>query len=74
MVNKNEGRENLPVAVIQNASLPTERQWLGTVEDIDNVVSEMDVSLPGIIVFGEVVAQHNYFSEVSQLKHKLYTN
>jgi uroporphyrin-III C-methyltransferase len=56
-----EGKGELPAMVIQNGSLPTERCWVGTVNDIaDRVAAERDRG-PGIIVLGEAVRQHPDF-------------
>lgn len=53
-----EGKENTPVMVIQNGSLPNERTVLGTVQDISDRVEAEGIGSPGIIVVGEVVHLH----------------
>ena len=53
-----EGKENTPVMVIQNGSLPNERTVLGTVQDISDRVESEGIGSPGIIVVGEVVHLH----------------
>lgn len=58
------GKSNLPIAVIQNGSLPTERIAIGTVETILSEVERNNVGLPAIIVIGEVVAKHEDFAKV----------
>ena len=53
-----EGKGDLPAMVIQNGSLPDERCWVGTVNDIaGRVAAERDRG-PGLIVLGATVAQH----------------
>ncbi|QHT68077.1 uroporphyrinogen-III C-methyltransferase [Rhodocytophaga rosea] len=55
------GRNQLPVAVIQNGSLPEERFVLGTVETIVDLVNEQKIASPAVIVLGEVVREHPEF-------------
>lgn len=56
----------LPIALIQNGSLPNERIALGR---IDNILQEAERSLvgvPAIIVLGEVVAKHHAFENLKK--------
>jgi uroporphyrin-III C-methyltransferase len=55
---KSLGRENLPIALIQNGSLPNEKIALGTMKTIEEEVCRKGVGTPAIIVIGEVVNQH----------------
>jgi len=55
------GREKLPIAVIQNGSLPDEKIALGTMETIVARVKEQGIGAPAVIVIGEVVAKHKQF-------------
>lgn len=58
---QSHGKSALPIALIQNGSLPNERVVLGR---IDNIIQEAERSLvgvPAIIVLGEVVAKHLEF-------------
>lgn len=50
-----EGKQELPVAVIQNGSWNTQRMAVGTVATIVDDVAEAGLSNPAIIVIGEVV-------------------
>lgn len=59
---RNEGRCELPVAVIQNGSLPDEKIALGTVDTIVEQVQREGIGAPAVIVIGEVVAQHRHFA------------
>lgn len=52
---KNLGLGGLPVAVIQNGTLPGERHGIGTVDSIHGIVEEKKLGAPAIIVLGEVV-------------------
>lgn len=56
-----EGKGNLPAMVIQNGSLPNEKCWVGTVNNIAQRVAAERNSGPGIIVLGETVSQHTGF-------------
>ncbi|GLB51109.1 uroporphyrin-III C-methyltransferase [Neptunitalea chrysea] len=56
---KEEGKQDLPVAIIQNGTTEDEKIGVGTVNTIEQVVAENDLSNPAIIVLGEVV-NHRY--------------
>ena len=49
-------KQNLPVAVIQNGSLPTEKTAIGTVETIADIIEKEQISAPAILIFGNVVS------------------
>jgi uroporphyrin-III C-methyltransferase len=49
------GKENTPVAIVQNGSLPNENLGLGTVATISDIVKEKGLSSPAIIIIGEIV-------------------
>ena len=49
------GKPNLPVAVIQNGSLPTEKTAIGTVETIAQIIENEQITAPAILIFGSVV-------------------
>lgn len=49
------GKHHMPVAVIQNGTLPTQKQVIGTMSTIVNLVREEDLGAPGIIIAGDVV-------------------
>ncbi|MDQ3110895.1 MAG: uroporphyrinogen-III C-methyltransferase [Bacteroidota bacterium] len=51
-------RGHIPVAVIQNGSLPTENIALGSVDTIVEAVELEKISAPAIIVIGEVVRKN----------------
>ncbi|MBK9459576.1 MAG: hypothetical protein IPN94_09110 [Sphingobacteriales bacterium] len=49
------GKEMLPVAIIQNGTLPTEKIVVGTVSNIVQLATEQQMASPAIIVLGDVV-------------------
>jgi uroporphyrin-III C-methyltransferase len=65
-----EGKNNLPVAIIQNGTRDNEKVGVGTVDNIEKVVEEQSLKNPAIIVLGEVV-QHRAIMD-SLLKDALY--
>jgi uroporphyrin-III C-methyltransferase len=52
-----EGKQDTPVAIIQNGTTKNEKFGVGTIETIIEVVSEKELSSPAIIVIGEVVRE-----------------
>ena len=56
---KEEGKNNLPVAIIQNGSTPEEKTGIGTISTIEKVVEEKQLASPAIIVIGNVVSLHH---------------
>lgn len=52
------GKSNIPVAVIQNGSLPNEKIALGTISSIEQIVKEKNIEAPAVIVIGDVVSLH----------------
>lgn len=52
------GRGALPVAVIQNGSLPEERIVVAEVDTIVDAVQRENIGAPSVIVIGEVVRTH----------------
>ena len=71
---KASGKENTPVAIVQNGSQPDEKLGLGTVATISETVKENGLSSPAIIVVGEIVrfTKKEEFGDLvnSYLKHK----
>lgn len=59
-----EGKGKLPVAVIQNGSLPDEKIAMATVDTIVENVVLLGIGAPAVIVIGDVVAQHRNFEAV----------
>jgi len=70
---KHAGKENLPIAVIQNASMPTQKTTFGRIDNIEEKTQNLVVSEAGVIVVGAVADPKQFniaaFSPVSaQLK------
>jgi uroporphyrin-III C-methyltransferase len=53
-----EGKSTLPVAIINNGTMPDEQYVLGTVSSIVDIVAQSGISSPAVIVIGEVVRLH----------------
>lgn len=60
-VYKSSGKTNLPIALIQNGTLPEEKIAVGTVSTIEEIVVQKKIGSPAIIVVGEVVKLHPEF-------------
>lgn len=52
---RESGKKDTPVAIIQNGTTPEERIGVGTIDTIEEVVQELKLTNPSIIVIGEVV-------------------
>ncbi|MDH5826582.1 uroporphyrinogen-III C-methyltransferase [Sphingobacterium faecium] len=63
---KQHGKENLPIALIQNGSLPNEKIIIGTIADILDETQEKRIGVPAIIILGEVVSKHPNFKQIVQ--------
>ena len=50
-----------PFAIIQNGSLPDEKITIETIHNYKNVMTSIDYRKPGIIVIGDVVAEHSSY-------------
>lgn len=61
---KEHGKSQLPIALIQNGSLPNERIALGRIENILEEAERNLVGVPAIIVLGEVVSKHAEFEKI----------
>jgi uroporphyrin-III C-methyltransferase len=60
------GKQDTPVAIIQNGTTPEEKLVVGSVKDIVFKAEFAGITNPAVIVVGEVVHLHP-----SQLKEKL---
>lgn len=63
---KNEGRNKLPVAVVQSGSTEDEKLGIGIVDTIVEIVEEKKISSPAIIIFGEVVSLHPMYQPIRE--------
>ena len=60
-----EGKQHVPVAVIQNGTTKDEQFGVGTVATICDIVKEKQLSSPAIIVIGEVVRERAKLNSIS---------
>jgi uroporphyrin-III C-methyltransferase len=60
------GKGETPVAIIQNGTLPNQKNILGTVATVTGLTKIEDITSPGIIIVGEVV---KFASEVEKIVH-----
>jgi uroporphyrin-III C-methyltransferase len=63
---KSEGKNKLPVAVIQSGSTKNEKVAIGIVDTIVEIVEENKITSPALIVFGEVVSLHPKFQPIKE--------
>ena len=56
---KKFNKNSVPTAIIQNGTTKNEKLGLGTIDTIEEVVAEKQLSSPAIIVIGEVVKESN---------------
>jgi uroporphyrin-III C-methyltransferase len=52
-----------PFAIIQNGTLDEETCLVGTFANLSDIADHLDISAPGVIVIGDVVAEHPSFFE-----------
>ncbi|NJB36514.1 uroporphyrinogen-III C-methyltransferase [Croceivirga sp. JEA036] len=52
-----------PFAILQNGTLENESCTMGTLGTMAEVSNTIDVTQPGILIIGDVVAEHNFFFE-----------
>jgi uroporphyrin-III C-methyltransferase len=63
---KNEGKNKLPVAVIQSGTTNNEKVAVGIVDTIVEIAEENKITSPALIVFGEVVSLHPKFQPIKE--------
>ncbi|RIV38211.1 uroporphyrinogen-III C-methyltransferase [Flagellimonas lutimaris] len=76
---KREGKENIPVAIIQNGTTENEKIGVSTVASIEDKAREQQLSNPAIIIIGEVVnhrqklldIQNEYQNQGKELLEKI---
>jgi uroporphyrin-III C-methyltransferase len=66
LIFKAEGKDNLPVAVIENGSSVKENVVVGVVETIEELIIEKNISSPALLVFGNVVSLHPQFNAIKE--------
>jgi uroporphyrin-III C-methyltransferase len=55
----NEGKDKLPIAIIQDGSLPTQNVAVSTISSIVEIAENKQIKSPAVIVIGKVVALNN---------------
>ena len=63
---KNQGKNRLPVAVIQSGSTESEKVAIGVIDTIVEIVEEQKIAAPALIVIGEVVSLHPLFQPIRE--------
>ncbi len=58
------GKNNLPVAVVQNGSSANEKLVIGKVDNILAEVAQEKIAAPALLIFGEVVSLHPSFTKL----------
>ncbi|MBB5394239.1 uroporphyrinogen-III C-methyltransferase [Mucilaginibacter sp. AK015] len=64
---KNEGKGQLPVAVIQSGTTVNEKVVIGVAENIADLAAQQGITSPALIVLGEVVSLHPQFKLVKEV-------
>jgi uroporphyrin-III C-methyltransferase len=63
----NEGKSELPAAVIQSGTTANEKVVVGTAGNIAKLAEENNISSPALIIFGEVVSLHPKYKLVKEV-------
>jgi uroporphyrin-III C-methyltransferase len=63
---KKEGKNKLPVAVIQSGTTENEKVAIGIIDTIVEVVEDKKITSPALIVIGEVVSLHPLFQPIKE--------
>ena len=66
-----ENKEEVPVAIIQNGTTEKEQFGMGTIQTIEQVVADQELSSPAIIVIGEVVRQKVQLASIYEEVNKI---
>ena len=61
-----EGKQDLPIAIIQNGTKKNEKFGVGTINTISQIVKNKELSSPAIIVIGEVVKERVKLDSISK--------
>lgn len=65
-----EGKQNTPIAIIQNGTTPQEKVGIGTINNIEAIVAKKQLSSPAIIIIGEVVNNRTDLSNMYEKANK----
>jgi uroporphyrin-III C-methyltransferase len=63
----NEGKSELPAAVIQSGTTANEKVVVGTAGNIAKLAEENNINSPALIIFGEVVSLHPKYKLVKEV-------
>ncbi|MEO1010683.1 MAG: uroporphyrinogen-III C-methyltransferase [Bacteroidota bacterium] len=69
---KKEGKEDMPVAIIQNGTRENEKVGLGNINSIEEEVAHQGLSNPAIIVIGEVVGHRAKIMQLQAVENLVY--
>ncbi len=69
---RKENKAHLPVAIIQDGSLKTQKEVLGTIDTILTLAAEKNIQAPAIIMIGEVVKRHKAFEPAVEALNILF--
>ncbi|MRX65814.1 uroporphyrinogen-III C-methyltransferase [Maribacter luteus] len=61
---KQEGKSNMPIAIIQNGTRKNEKVGVGTISTIVKTVEKKELKNPAIIIIGDVVKHRERISEL----------
>lgn len=61
---KEEGRDSLPIAIIQNGAMPNEKIAIADIQSIENVAKDLHIESPAVIIIGEVVSLHADYQKI----------
>lgn len=67
-------KSEMPVAIIQNATLPNEKMVVGTVGTIEDLAKKQNIKAPAVIIIGEVVKYHEALGGMTFEKSEIYTH
>lgn len=59
-----EGKQDTPVAIIQNGTTDKEKVGIGTIQNIQEIVEQKQLASPAIIIIGEVVKQRSILNSI----------
>ena len=62
-----EGKGQLPVAVIQSGSMEQEQVGIGVIDTIVEVVADKQIKAPALIIIGEVVSLHPSYRQIAEV-------
>ncbi|TAI46924.1 uroporphyrinogen-III C-methyltransferase [Flagellimonas allohymeniacidonis] len=68
---QNEGKQDVPVAIIQDGTTEREKIGIGTVASIENKAKEQQLTNPAIIIIGEVVRHRQKIRDIQKRYHKV---